>query len=149
MRPWRFLSRRPRAGSAWARALTCPTSEAERGQGQQGEEHEGSHGVSGSGCVDSASLLLPASSAVLYSGLPQRQGCGRVTGEPARAVWGSSASALSAKPQRRLWLELWLPGQAPGVMEEGSPQSETVSLQRGSPAPPRGVAPGPPALLTL
>lgn len=66
MRPWRFLSRSPWAGSAWAGALTCPTSEAERGQGQQGEEHKGFHGVSGSGCVDSASLLLPASSTVLY-----------------------------------------------------------------------------------
>lgn len=78
MRPWRFLSRRSRAGSAWAGALTCPTSEAERGQGQQGEEHGGSHGVSGSGCVDSASLLLPASSAVLYS-----LGCAPEAGVPA------------------------------------------------------------------
>ena len=68
MSPWHLLSQLPWAGSgAGVGALTCPTSEAECGQGQQGEEHGGSHGVSVSGCVDLASLLLPASSAVLYS----------------------------------------------------------------------------------
>lgn len=107
--------------------LTGRARQAERSQGQQGEGRHGPHGgsvlsasVSGCGAAGPQLVCLsprPAPAPLILLVEPRRRGgrppcCGRVPGDCARAVWESSAPALKAKPQRMLWLELELPGQA-------------------------------------
>lgn len=78
-------------------ALTCWASwaEAEHGQGQQGEDRQGPHGVAVSGrpgcCWTSAGLPLPPAPFYTLGCAPEAR-VGQ--GESARAIWGSSAPAL-------------------------------------------------------
>lgn len=85
------------AGAEWG--LTRLASEAECGQGQQGEEHAGPHGVS----EVALRLLLglrcshqPPAPFILWD-LPWRPGW--ATGDSARAIWGHPPQIYRPNPK--------------------------------------------------
>lgn len=117
---------------------------AQRGRVRPGPGGRGARGTSwcGGGCLDSACLCRPAAPFILWA-------AARGPGVSAKAIWGSSAPALQAKPQRMLWLEPQQPGKAPGCGGGGGWAALGHSCLWVSPGPLRGPLQVPQRLLTL
>lgn len=103
----------------WAGRGHLPGQQGRGWPGLAGRKH-GALMVSVSGCVDPASLLLLAFSAVLYSPLELCPEAGVRAGHWVVCQGCLGLIRLSSgqpKPQRRLWLELWAPWAGPRRME--------------------------------